>query len=554
MKMVWRVFAACAFLCMAASFARAQGAALSVRRSDGVGEAVSAWAKSEDQLYLFLPAYMEGAMLTVACEGMDGVRMGEMVFEDGAQTDALCRGAELTALSGGEEGAAVQVMNSANLPAVHLATESGSLDAIHEKKGNKEPGRMTIVTAGGETAYDAPVESIKGHGNATFVYEKKSYQVKLEKKAALLGMDEGKTYVLLANQHENALLRNRMTFDLARGLNLRFTPECRSVDLYVNGEYRGGYLLCDKVSVSSGSVDVADSEDAIERANEAFIERGGRPEAYGESAYAKGTRKGVSWPGEPQDVTGGYLFELEYSQRYPDEPSGVVTARGQAVVVKSPEEMSEAQGEYAGALLNQFERAIFSEDGADPETGKRYGELADMHSFVRKYMIEEVSKNYDGNKSSQYFYKDSDSVDPLLYAGPVWDYDSAWGNYARKEKPEDASPQGLRIAREGHAYSWWPAMYAQQDFARAVRSAYDSELRALLQVLIGEREPWAGCAVMPLDSYAQELAASAEMNFARWRVLNHSTRAIRTGESYAENIAYLKDWIAKRMAYLDEHW
>ena len=83
--------------------------------------------------------------------------------------------------------------------------------------------------------------------------------------------------------------------------------------------------------------------------------------------------------------------------------------------------MSAAQGEYASALLNSFERAIFASDGVDSETGRHYTEIADFDSLVRKYMIEEVCKNYDGNKSSQYFFKDSDAVDPLLYAGPVWD-------------------------------------------------------------------------------------------------------------------------------------
>ena len=83
-----------------------------------------------------------------------------------------------------------------------------------------------------------------------------------------------------------------------------------SVDLYVNGEYRGSYLLCDKVTIASGSVDITESEEAIEEANEAYIERGGEPEAYGTNEYEAGTCKGVNWPREPEDVTGGFLFEL----------------------------------------------------------------------------------------------------------------------------------------------------------------------------------------------------------------------------------------------------
>ena len=526
---------------------------MQVSRADGVGMAVSVWEKSNGQKYLFLPAYMEGQSLTLEYSGVDSVKAGEMPLSSGTQTDIISGGMKLT-VKAGKETESVIVMASANLPAVHLTTESGNLDHIHKKKGNKEKGAMLIVTAGGEVDYDQEIDQLKGHGNATFVYEKKSYQVKLDKKASLLGMDKGKTYVLLANQHENSFVRSRMTFDIARELGLAYTSESRSVDLYINGEYRGSYLLCDKVGISSGSVDITDSEDAIELANEEYIDRGGKSEPYGSNRYEKGTYKGAAWPKEPEDVTGGYLFELEYQERYPDEVSGVVTARGQAVVVKSPEEMSRAQGEYVNQLLNSFERAIFAGDGVDAKTGKHYTEIADFDSLVRKYMIEETCRNYDANKSSQYFYKDSDSVDPFIYAGPVWDYDSAWGNFAKEGNMDLASPKGLSTAKQGFSYSWWPALYKHKEFAAEVRRVFDAQLRPILEIIVGEREAQEGSAIASLDTYAEELEASAEMNFVRWRVLNNQVRAVKTGANYEENIEYLRNWIKERMAYLDKNW
>lgn len=546
---IWAVL-----LCMASGALAAQ-AELSVRRADGVGGEVRMWEKSNGKKYLFLPAHMHGRPLVLDFDGVNSVLIGDRELSSGTMVDAPEDGVTIRL---GKGGSSVTVMESANLPAVHIQTASGSLEHIHAKKGNKEAGSMQIVWPDDVWPDDgiihAQLDFIKGHGNATFVYEKKSYQIKLEEKLALPGMNEGRRYVLLANQHENSLLRNRITFALARALELPYTPECMSVDLYVNGEYRGSYLLCDKVTIASGSVDITESEEAIEEANEAFIERGGEPEAYGTNAYEAGTHKGVSWPREPEDVTGGYLLELEYQERYAEETSGVVTRRGQPVVVKEPEEMSAAQGEYVRALLESFERAIFASDGVDSETGRHYTEIADFDSLVRKYMIEEVCKNYDGNKSSQYFFKDSDAVDPMLYAGPVWDYDSAWGNFAHQSDLSPAEPEGLSIARQGYDYSWWPALYRHEEFRDAVRSVYESELRPLLQVLTGEQESHADGEVKSLDAYAQELSASAEMNFVRWRVLGHQTRAVKTGATYEENIAYLKSWIKRRMAYLDKSW
>lgn len=525
--------------------------ALYVRRADGVGGRVGLFTGSDYKTYLFLPAYMDGQELELALDGYTAALIGDDELADGDATNALTNGAALTLLRG-KRGTNVIVM-AGSLPAIHLTTESGNLDYIHAKKGNKEAGDMQIIAADGTVDYDLPIDSIKGHGNATFVYEKKSYQVKLEKKAPLLGMDESKSYVLLANQHENSLLRNRITFELADALDLPYTPDCRSVDLFVNGEFRGSYLLADKVGISGGSVDIVELEKEIEALNEEFLDRGGEPEAYGRLSYQKGTYKGAVWPKEPEDVTGGYLFELEYEQRYVDEASGVVTEKGQAVVVKSPELMTQSQGEYVNNLLNSFERAICAADGVDPQTGVHYTDLADFDSLVRKYMIEETSKNYDGNKSSQYFFKDSDEEDELIYAGPVWDYDSAWGNYAPEGRPKVASPQELTVANGGENYSWWPALSKQDDFAAGVSKVYTQELRPLLEVLIGDAD--AGeTGLRALDAYAAELDASAQMNFARWRVLNNKGREMRTGATYEENIDYLKNWIRERMKVLDGAW
>ncbi len=547
------VAAALMLLCVVSASAQAQEK-LNVRRADGIGESVCMWEKSNGQKYLFLPAYMEGQTLVLHYEGIDSVRLGEMDLGSDAQTDAIMADATLTLLKGNRQESLI-VMQSQNLPAIHIRTESGSLDYIHEQKGNQERGSMTIVTADGVVNYEGEVEKIKGHGNATFVYDKKSYQIKLDKKTPLLGMDAGKSYVLLANQHENSLLRNRITLELAREVGLPYTSECRSVDLYINEEYRGSYLLCDKVTIASGSVDIVESKDEIEELNDELVKRNITPDAYGTNDYAKGTHKGVEWPREPSDVTGGYLFELEYSQRYADEVSGVVTQRGQAVVVKEPEMMTVAQGEYAAALLESFERAIFAPDGVDSETGRHYTQMADLNSLVRKYMIEEISKNYDANKSSQYFFKNSDAVDPLIYAGPVWDYDSAWGNYAREgTNLSAAKPDDLSVAEGGFDYSWWPALAKQQDFAEAVQKTWTEVYCPLLHVLTGEWAAPAECGIKTLNEYAKELEASANMNFVRWRVLNHNSRAVKTGATYEENIEYLREWIKARTEFLDTCW
>ena len=538
-------------LLLALSSAGASANAFTVRRADGVGGEVDSLQVASGAWYLFLPAYMRGQPLLL--DGKDGLTL----HADGrdyrpGEALTLSPETELTASLGSRTNS-VAVMQS-TLPALHLTTEKGGFARVQADKDNKAAASLLALSPEGMTLFDGELKNMKGHGNATFAFKKKSYQIQFKKKTDILGLPAQKKFILLANQHENSLMRNRITFDLARAAGLRFTPDSRSVDLYVNGEYLGSYLLCNKITVSSGSVDVTDADVLIEEANPELAERGAVPSAYGSRKSQPGTCKGVLWPVEPEDVTGGFLLQLDYDKRYVDDASGVVTKRGQTIVVKSPEYMTEAQGEYLDALLNSFERAIFAQDGTDPVTGRHYTEIADLDSLVRKYMIEEICKNYDGNNSSQFYYKDSDLVDPLLYAGPVWDYDSAWGNYAGEGRLDLAAPQGLRVGGTMTQHAWWPAMAHREDFRAAVSEAWRTVYRPLLLVLVGDLAPWEGCAVRPVAEIAEELDASAQMNFRRWNILNAANRAVKTGASYAENVEYLTGWIRARIEYLDTQW
>ena len=51
-----------------------------------------------------------------------------------------------------------------------------------------------------------------------------------------------------------------------------------------------------------------------------------------------------------------------------------------------------------------------------------------MDSFAKKIIVEEFTANFDVRAGSQFMYKDADSVDSRLYAGPGWDYDLTYGN------------------------------------------------------------------------------------------------------------------------------
>ena len=115
---------------------------------------------------------------------------------------------------------------------------------------------------------------------------------------------------------------------------------------------------------------------------------------------------------------------------------------------------------------------MYAVDGINPNTGKTLEEYIDLESWAKKYLVEEIVKNFDGGISSQYFYKDSDAKgEPLLYAGPVWDYDGALGNGDWSVR----KPEGMLIRYDMRIYDplkgekvfrnrWFPELYSHERF------------------------------------------------------------------------------------------
>jgi len=514
-----------------------------------IPEAIRWWYSTDEKAYyLFLPGHTQ--TLHLWFEGAQSATADGKALENGADASWLLQQDSFT-LQLGEKSYPVRLMRSSSVPSLFINTESGSLDYIHRRKGNAETGAMLMTGAEGDTVYDGALLHIKGRGNATFALNKKAYQIKLEKGTDLCGMGKAKTWILLADFRDNSLLRNKIAFDLARAAGLEYTSESQTVDLYVNNDYLGAYLLCEKVEIGDTRVDIADLGKATEKLNDAALDSYKR---YGYNTYRLATQKGFQIPTDPDDITGGYLFELDYKMRYSDELSGFVTRRGQAVVVKEPEAASAAQISYISAFYQGFENAIHAEDGIDPASGKHYSEFVDMDSLVKKYILEEVLKNRDANRSSLFFYKPADEQSAVAFAGPAWDYDASLGNYATHKGDDTLNPATFLVNCDtGENYYLFPTLYGHADFQKAVAQMYQTVFAPALEVLLGQRKDESGT-LLSLDEYASQIEACAAMNFVRWPVFNSKARVAQTGVNYEENITYLKTFISARMAFLNGAW
>ena len=262
----------------------------------------------------------------------------------------------------------------------------------------------------------------------------------------------------------------------------------------------------------------------------------------------------TSIPEDPKDITGGYLFKLEYMTRKGKEDNAYVTRRGQLIRFIDPDRLSQSEYSYITTLLSSFEDAIFAEDGIDPSTGKSYTELCDLTSFALKYLLEETVENYDADHNSQYMYKDRDADDPLIHAGPAWDYDAAYGSYATEKnvQPREATGFWVNAQNDEHAF-WWPALYRHADFQEKATELWRERMLPALRVLLGDAEDPSG-QLLSIDAYAAKIKKAALMDSTRWAGLNDYSGIAETGSTWRQNVNFLKRFLRERTEWLMTQW
>ena len=92
----------------------------------------------------------------------------------------------------------------------------------------------------------------------------------------------------------------------------------------------------------------------------------------------------------------------------------------------NPESIFDATKDYIKDYIARLWKTIYSADAYDLTNG--YYKYVDMNSFVDYFIINEMSRNVDAYRLSTYLYKNNDALGGKLVAGPLWDYNLAFGN------------------------------------------------------------------------------------------------------------------------------
>ena len=126
---------------------------------------------------------------------------------------------------------------------------------------------VRIVDPNGRFAeIDDGEATVKVRGNSTSSGAKKPYNIKLSSKKDVLGMGRAKKWCLLANLYDKTMLRNKLSYDFAAEIGMDYVSSCEFAELYLNGVYRGCYLLTEAVEIGETRVDL------LEDGNEFLLE------------------------------------------------------------------------------------------------------------------------------------------------------------------------------------------------------------------------------------------------------------------------------------------
>ncbi len=473
--------------------------------------------------YFFLPSYCKADSIALYYDEHQYalaveeriIPSGTMISVDSAAAYAMT----LTKEDGTKAEYELSVMQSENLPSIFITTANHSMDYINDMKGNYEPGHLVCVNDSGGTDCDAALEKVKLHGFTSLSVPKKTYQVDFSKEQDLLGMGSALHWIFQANAYDKSYMRNKLAYEMFRGMTSGYAVESVFADVYFNGEYAGNYLICEKVEAGVNRIDLADNA----------------------AAYTADSTKGQVleeediryYDTQDADTSGGYLIETQNVlvpsdlQRMSEEDSYFVSYSGR-YEIRWPKEISKTQISYIRDYMKQVETQIAG--CVTEEDYRQLTEVIDMDSFAVMYLIDLIANDVDANAYSTFYYKLPEHQGGKLYAGPVWDYDRGFGNEERN----------VMVNVNGYWNGLCEALYRNPFFRNRVRDLYHERFVPLTETILRAF----------LEETPDSLSLSVRMDSVRWQ--NNLDRLNYSYDCFDDEVAFLSYYFDERAAIASE--
>ncbi len=354
---------------------------------------------------------------------------------------------------------------------------------------------------------------IRGRGNSTWGQPKNPYKVQFSNDASyagisdVLGMKKQRNWALLADWFDRSLIRNKLALSLGGSSvfadGLKWTPSGQHVEVTLNGDYVGVYLLTEDIRIDKARLDI---------------------------------RKMSADPAV-DDRDGGYIVEVDSRLDcfvWWDFSLQLVTPQGVPICVDTPDEsaITPSQLAYIKTLLLDVERDLYAERRID---------RLDAASFADWYLLQELFRNNDAIFiSSDFMWKDTDAAadprDRRLNMGPLWDFDRAAGNVNYND---NWTTEGCWVSKP-YEPNWYSKLFENQEFLALTLARWKAKRPALQAFVNGG-----------IDIYARRLQGAQQRNFLRWPIFDVPLTNYYTFGSHDEEVAFVRQFLNDRMAWLD---
>lgn len=341
----------------------------------------------------------------------------------------------------------------------------------------------------------------KLRGQTSKSFSKQSYSIitynqnSEKQNISLLGLPKEHDWVLYGPYVDLSLMRNVLAYELYEKMGY-YSPRARFCELIINNDYRGVYVLIEKIKRDANRVNISKFNNI--NVEEFIVKLDKGDGHYWESPYKSKIDSGWGkW---------FYYYYPKYNSMNLEQQN----------VIKN--------------CITEFENSIFE--------GKKWKEKIDVNNFVDYLIINELTKNVDAYRLSTYLYKD---VSKLLHVGPIWDFNFSFG---QTEHREGYKTDGWVFETEAVPF-WWSKFMNDDEFKRILKERWEKYRASIFS----DEEIF-----KLIDKNFRILSSCYERNNEKWQVMGskHEFRhyEIKTIE---EEIKYLKDWIEQRNKSIDQN-
>ena len=418
-------------------------------------------------------------------------------------------------------------LTDSNLPIVIITTENSApiLDdprvVAHMGVIDNGAGIRNYLTDP-FTNYDGRIE-IEIRGSTSQQYPKKGYGLEtqdalgMNSQISLLGMPPENDWILYGPYPDKTLIRNALTFDLSRQMG-HYAPATRYCELLINGNYRGVYVMMERIKRDIFRVNVDDIH---------------VPNFWSDT------------------ISGGYIMKVD--KLTGDVDFSWASNYNSQVLFQfhDPEyfEIYPVQRSYMMDYLDDFEDAMWGVNFADPLTGYPY--YIDRQSFQDFFILQELGRTVDGYRSSSFLHKDKNSStwNAKLIAGPMWDFNLSYGN-ADYCGADGTTGWQYNFDDICGTFStsipfWWQRLQEDPAYANSLRCRWEALRNGALKT---------SNINVYIDSLALKLEEGRIRNFQRWPIIGvYVNWNGFVGQTYQEDVDYLKTYIEQRSIWIDNN-